>query len=87
MKDDANFSAKALEQLALPEDGTAGTLVGRAWAPVSPVNPVAGPAVVVVRKDGVYDISRTVPTVADLVNAADPLAIADSEPCRVVKTL
>lgn len=77
MKDDANFSAKTLAQLALPKDETAGTLVGRAWAPVSPFNPVAGPAVVAVRKDGVYDISRTAPTMADLMNAADPLAMVE----------
>jgi fumarylacetoacetate (FAA) hydrolase family protein len=75
MKDDANFSAAQWERRALPEDGAAGTLVGRAWAPVSKDNPLAGPVVVVVGEDGVYDISRTVPTVAELMNAADPLAL------------
>ena len=53
----------------LPEDGTAGTLVGRVDTP-------AGPSVIAVRKDGVFDISGTVPTVADLCNAADPVALA-----------
>ena len=32
---------------SLPEDGTAGTLIGRAWLPGE------GPAVVVVHRDGV----------------------------------
>jgi len=74
MTDDPNLWTQ-WERRALPDDGAAGTLVGRAWAPASPDNPVAGPAVVVVREDGVYDIGRTVPTVAELMNAADPLGL------------
>ena len=42
----------------LPEDGCAGTLIGRAWLPGE------GPAIVLVREDGVFDISRAAPTVA-----------------------
>jgi fumarylacetoacetate (FAA) hydrolase family protein len=57
---------------ALPKDGCAGTLVGRAWVPGDP----PGPSVVAIRKDGVFDLSRTVPTMADLINADDPLALA-----------
>jgi fumarylacetoacetate (FAA) hydrolase family protein len=75
MKNDPDFSAPQWERRALPEDGAAGTLIGRAWVPASKDNPVAGPAVVVVREDGVYDISRTIATMADLINAADPLAL------------
>ena len=56
----------------LPEDGTAGTLVGRVWRAGNP----AGPAVVAVRADGVFDLSSTVPTMADLCNAPDPTALA-----------
>lgn len=55
----------------LPQDGTAGTLVGR-------VQTAAGPSVVAVRKDGVFDISGAAATVADLCNAADPVAVARS---------
>ncbi len=55
----------------LPEDGTSGTLVGR-------INTPAGPSVVAVRKDGVFDLSTTAPTVADLCNAGDPVALAHS---------
>ena len=46
---------------ALPVDGTAGTLVGRAWRP-----DVDGPAIVAIRADGVQDISRAFPTMRDL---------------------
>jgi fumarylacetoacetate (FAA) hydrolase family protein len=55
----------------LPEDGCAGTLIGR-------VNTTAGPSGVAVRADGVFDITAAAPTVADLCNAADPLALARS---------
>jgi fumarylacetoacetate (FAA) hydrolase family protein len=53
----------------LPADGTAGTLVGRAWLPQ-----VEGPAVVAVRADGLYDVSRAFPTMRDLAEARGPAA-------------
>jgi fumarylacetoacetate (FAA) hydrolase family protein len=53
---------------SLPEDRCAGTLIGRAFLPGE------GPAVVLVREDGVFDLSRTAPTVAGLLNRPDPLA-------------
>jgi fumarylacetoacetate (FAA) hydrolase family protein len=56
----------------LPADGTAGTLVGRAWLP----GEVPGPSVVAMRDDGVFDLSRIAPTIADLLNADDPVALA-----------
>lgn len=55
----------------LPEDGFSGTLIGR-------VNTPAGPSVVAVRAEGVFDISAAAPTVSDLCNAADPVAVARS---------
>jgi fumarylacetoacetate (FAA) hydrolase family protein len=55
--------------MTLPADGTAGTLVGRAWLPA-----VEGPAVVVVRADGLHDVSRAFATVRDLAEARDPAA-------------
>src|SRR5262245_7767370 len=57
---------------ALPADGTAGPLVGRAWLP----GEVPGPAVVAIRDDGVFDLSRVAPTITDLLNADDPVALA-----------
>jgi fumarylacetoacetate (FAA) hydrolase family protein len=54
---------------SLPTDGCAGTLVGRAWVP----GPQAGPSVVALRADGVWDISSEAATVSDLLNAPNML--------------
>jgi fumarylacetoacetate (FAA) hydrolase family protein len=51
----------------LPQDGTAGALVGRVWRPE-----VNGPAVVAIRDEGVVDITRSFPTVRDLCETDDP---------------
>ncbi len=53
----------------LPDDGTAGTLVGRVWLPDA-----AGPAVVAIRGDGVFDVSATFSTVSALCEQDDPAA-------------
>jgi fumarylacetoacetate (FAA) hydrolase family protein len=55
----------------LPEDGTAGSLVGRVWLPLA-----GGPSVVAVRADGVYDITSSFPTVSALAEAAKPASAA-----------
>lgn len=52
----------------LPKDGTAGTLVGRAWLPGEP----PGPSIVVLRDDGLRDITRRFPTIAALLASGDP---------------
>lgn len=57
----------------LPADGTLGTLVGRAWLPPTDAMP-AGPSVVVVRADGVFDISEAAPTMSSLLEHDDPVA-------------
>ncbi len=55
----------------LPADGYAGVLVGRAWLPA-----VAGPAVVALREDGVFDLSAEVaPTISELLELEDPAAV------------
>ena len=53
----------------LPQDARRATLIGRAWLPS-----VKGPAVVTLRGDEVYDISRLAPTVRDLLELDDPVA-------------
>jgi fumarylacetoacetate (FAA) hydrolase family protein len=59
----------------LPEDRFAGTLVGRVWVPHE-----GGPAVALVREDGVWDITRAAPTTAQLFNSDDPLGIVARAP-------
>jgi fumarylacetoacetate (FAA) hydrolase family protein len=59
----------ATENDILPEDGCAGTLIGRIQGP-------AGPSVVAVRTDGFFDLSQTAATVADLCNRENPAAVA-----------
>ena len=54
---------------ALPDDGYAGALAGRVWDPAA-----AGPSVVAVREDGVFDVSAAFPTMRDLVETEDPAA-------------
>ena len=64
----------------LPEDGTAGTLIGRAWRPGRP----GGPAVVVIEDGEVMDITRDAPTLAHVLEAEAPLELlrAAREECR-----
>jgi fumarylacetoacetate (FAA) hydrolase family protein len=59
----------------LPGDRYAGTLVGRAWLPNE-----GGPAVVLVREDGVWDVTRAASTTAQLFNADEPLAVLRKAP-------
>jgi fumarylacetoacetate (FAA) hydrolase family protein len=66
----------------LPADGTTGTLVGRAWVPGNP----AGPSVVSIREDGVWDISRLAPTMSDLLEANDPVSLARGTGTRLGDT-
>lgn len=54
----------------LPGDGLAGTIVGRVWAPL-----LGGPAPVLVREDGVRDLSEIAPTVSELFNLDEPARV------------
>jgi fumarylacetoacetate (FAA) hydrolase family protein len=54
---------------SLPEDQERATLVGRAWLPQA-----GGPSPVLVRADGVYDLSGLAPTCSHLLNLPDPVA-------------
>jgi fumarylacetoacetate (FAA) hydrolase family protein len=58
----------------LPDDGCAGTLAGRAWIPAQDGAP-AGPAVVALRADGVYDISAAAPTLTSLLESGNPVQL------------
>ncbi|OWJ64889.1 fumarylacetoacetate hydrolase family protein [Inquilinus limosus] len=58
----------------LPADADRATLVGRVWLPQ-----IQGPAVVALRGGQVIDITRAAPTVADLISAADPAALARAD--------
>ena len=57
------------KDLTLPADAARATLAGRAWRA-----DVQGPAVVAVRADGVYDVTRAAPTMRDLCEAENPVA-------------
>lgn len=56
----------------LPDDGLAGTLVGRVW--IGGASP--GPAVVALRTDGVFDLSAHYPTMSTLLDADHPASAA-----------
>jgi fumarylacetoacetate (FAA) hydrolase family protein len=56
----------------LPSDGTAGTLVGRAWVPGNQ----GGPCVVLVKADGLYDLTPRYPTLSALLNEKNPTEAA-----------
>ncbi|MDB5946627.1 MAG: fumarylacetoacetate hydrolase [Ramlibacter sp.] len=61
--------------MLLPDDGTAGTLVGRALIPAS-AGAMAGPSVVAIRADGVFDLSRDFATMSGLLEHPRPAMVA-----------
>ncbi len=69
----------------LPDDGLAGTLVGRVWIVGT------GPAVVALRPEGVFDLSAHYPTMSTLLDTAQPDQAARAAPgqrlCSVDKLL
>ncbi|MCW5661829.1 MAG: fumarylacetoacetate hydrolase family protein [Burkholderiaceae bacterium] len=67
----------------LPDDGAAGTLIGRCWLP----GEHAGPAVVAVRPEGVFDLSQRFATVSDLLDDPAPAAAVRATHGRRVGTL
>jgi fumarylacetoacetate (FAA) hydrolase family protein len=64
----------------LPDDGTAGTLVARIWSPGS----IAGPSVVAIRADGVFDLSASFPTMCSLLDRPNAAAAVRSTEGRYV---
>ncbi|WP_420850025.1 fumarylacetoacetate hydrolase family protein [Pseudomonas prosekii] len=53
----------------LPADGLKGSLIGRAWIP----DKIGGPSPVVLRADGVYDLSTSFATLSELLDSPCPL--------------
>ncbi|OZI33409.1 fumarylacetoacetate hydrolase [Bordetella genomosp. 5] len=66
----ADFALDAAHDL--PEDLDQALLIGRVWLGA----PANGPAVVVVRRGEVFDITAAVPTVSDLLERPDRVALA-----------
>lgn len=64
------MSIKLTPANTLPADGLAGTLIGRAWIPGA----VSGPSPVVIRPEGVFDLSGHFPTLTDLLEHNEPLS-------------
>ena len=60
----------------LPVDGMAATLIGRAWVPGG----IAGPSPIVLRSDGVFDLSERFATLSDLLETPSPLAAVRQTP-------
>ncbi len=52
----------------LPDDGFEGVLVGRLWVD----GDTPGPRTIAIREEGLFDLSRLAPTLADLFDLADP---------------
>lgn len=61
-----------LLQNYLPIDGLSGTLVGRVWLPGAEHVDGGGPRIVVLRDDGIFDLTRTWPTMSDLLEQYSP---------------
>ncbi|MDN7141272.1 fumarylacetoacetate hydrolase family protein [Pseudomonas sp. JQ170] len=60
----------------LPTDGLAGMLIGRAWIP----GQVAGPSPIVLRADGVFDLSQRFATLSELLEQDHPLQALRATP-------
>ncbi|RZJ06401.1 MAG: fumarylacetoacetate hydrolase, partial [Rubrivivax sp.] len=67
----------------LPQDGAAGTLVGRVWRTGTP----GGPAVVALRPEGVFDVSRSFATMSTLLETDEPARAVRSAAGEFVCTL
>lgn len=66
----------------LPEDGTQGTLLGRAWVPSQTEGTPAGPSPVLFYRDRVLDLSHLAPTVAQLLNSGFKKNSLDFSGCK-----
>jgi fumarylacetoacetate (FAA) hydrolase family protein len=61
------MSIVALPHQHLPQDGFAGSLIGRAWVPAALTRSIAGPSPVWIHRSGVYDLTPIAATCAELL--------------------
>ena len=66
---------RLLSRYLEPSDAADGCFVGRAWVPSTAGFP-GGPSVIVLRADGVYDISQAVSTMSELLDMPEPSRFA-----------
>lgn len=74
---------KLTRQNTLPVDGVAGTLIGRAWVPGA----IAGPSPIVIRHEGVFDLSDSFSTMSDLLEHRSPVSAVRLTPGRYIGTV
>jgi fumarylacetoacetate (FAA) hydrolase family protein len=67
----------------LPADGVAGTLIGRAWVP----GQMCGPSPVVIRAEGVFDLSERFATISDLLELPAPLQAVRETPGKLIASV
>ena len=65
----------------LPADEFAGALVGRAWLNAEQTGTIAGPSPVLIKSEGVFDLSKIAPTMADLLNSG--FVASDADPAKM----
>ena len=66
----------------LPQDRFTGSLAGRVWRPE-----LDGPSVVAIREAGVFDISKSFPTMRDLCEVVDPARALQDAQGEMIGTL
>jgi fumarylacetoacetate (FAA) hydrolase family protein len=80
MFEDVPMPIQLTPENTLPADGLNGTLIGRAWVP----GEVSGPSPVVLRNDGVFDLSSSFATLSELLELESPLnAVRDAQGTRI----
>lgn len=70
-------------QNTLPKDAADATLIGRAWIP----GQIAGPSPIVLRADGVFDLSERFATLSELLELESPLEAVRQTPGRFVASI
>lgn len=65
----------------LPQDGTVGTLIGRAWLPGNP----AGPSVVLISGHEILDLSREFATISDVLSEDDPVVAVQAAAAKSLR--